>query len=390
MNILQIAYVFPPFLNVADGITHAAYQISSELVKRGHEVVVYTSDALDVHSNARINEVGSATTINGVSVYYFRSMLKWGTLIVTPSIIPLLQENLNRFDVIHVHSCISFQGFLTSLFAKKNKATYVLQAHGSVPRSQQRTIKYFYDRLFSFHMLRSASRVIALSQTEAEQCRNIGIPDERIEIIPNGIDLSEYANLPPKGSFRKKFCIGHDEKIILYLGRIHKVKGIDILVEAFADVLEMLQGVKLVIIGPDDGYLGEIERLIRVLKIKDNVLMLGPLYGTDKLEAYIDADVYVLPSRYETFPMSVLEAVACGTPVILTENCSVKEYFRDKVGLVVDPDSENLSQALLEILLNKRKQNTFRASSKTVIKRFNISETVSELEKVYEQIANIS
>lgn len=387
MRILQVAYVFPPTLNTADGITQSVYQISSELAKRGHEVVVYTSNALDVHSRERISKAKSVATINSVSVYYLPFVLRRGTVIVTPSIIPLLQKNLCKFDVIHIHSCISFQGFLASIFAKKNGVPYILQAHGSVPRSQQRVSKSFYDGLFSFSMLRNASKVIALNPTEAEQYKNIGIIEEKIEIIPNGIDISQYADLPSKGSFKKKFSIKDDEKIVLYLGRIHKIKGIDILAEAFANALEKLEDVKLVVVGPDNGYLGEFERLTKALKIEDNVLVTGALYARDKLEAYIDADVYVLPSRYETFPMSVLEAVACRSPVILSEKCGVAEYFGNKVGLVVKPDSKHLEEALLEMLLDQERQKIFRNNCRTVIDQFSISQTVSKLEKVYEELS---
>ena len=156
-------------------------------------------------------------------------------------------------------------------------------------------MKWVYDVLFGYRLLRDASKVIALSTVEAEQYRAMGVPEEKIAIIPNGIDLTEYANLPLKGSFKKKFGIDEDEKIVLYLGRIHKIKGIDILVRAFAEIIEKLDDVKLVIVGPDDGYLGEIETQIKSLNIKNKVLIPGPLYGEDKLAAYVDADVYVLP-----------------------------------------------------------------------------------------------
>ena len=117
------------------------------------------------------------------------------------------------------------------------------------------------------------------------------------------------------------------------------------------------------------------------------MLITGPLYGRDKLEANVDTDMYVLQSRYETFPMSVLEAVACGTPVILTENCGVVEYFRDKVGLAVKPDSNHLREVVLEMLLDQDKQKSFGENCKTVAERFNISKTVSKLEQVYHEVA---
>ena len=84
------------------------------------------------------------------------------------------------------------------------------------------------------------------------------LPEEKIAIIPNGIDLSEYVNLPPKGLFKKKLALDDNEKLVLYLGRVHRIKGVDFLVRAFADVVGKLGDVRLVIVGPDDGFLGEL------------------------------------------------------------------------------------------------------------------------------------
>lgn len=246
-------------------------------------------------------------------------------------------------------------------------------------------LKWIYDVLFGYRLLMDAARVIALNRVEAEQYKRMGVPEEKIAIIPNGIDLSEYAQLPPKGSFKKKHGIDEEEKIVLYLGRIHRIKGIDILVKAFADVVEKLDGVWLVVVGPDDGYLSQLKALTKALKIENNVLITGPLYDRDKLEAYVDANVYVLPSRYEIWGITVLEAIACGTPVILTENCVVAKYL-DKVGLIVKPDSDHLCEALLEMLLNRERQNTFRENCGATIEKFNISSTASKVEEVYEEV----
>ena len=89
------------------------------------------------------------------------------------------------------------------------------------------------------------------------------MPEEQIGIVPNGIDLSEYADLPPKGLFKKKFNIDRDKKVILYLGRIHKTKGNNIIVKPFIDIVKKLDNVKIVIIDPDEGYLKEIKALIK-------------------------------------------------------------------------------------------------------------------------------
>jgi glycosyltransferase involved in cell wall biosynthesis len=386
MKILQVIPYFPPAYAFG-GPVKAAYQISKELVKRGHEVVVYTTDAKNLDSRLNVEPV---KFVDGIKVHYVRNLslmlIKGSKLFITTEI-GLRAKEIREFDIVHLHEYRTYQNIIIHRYAKKYGVPYVLQAHGSLPRIMAKQwLKRIYDALFGYTLLRDASKVIALSGVEAEQYKGMNVPEEKIVTIPNGIDLSEYTNLPLKGCFREKFGIKGKEKIVLYLGRIHKIKGLDILVKAFAKVIEDLGDVRLVVVGPDDGYLNELKALINALKIEDNVLILDPLYGDDKLEAYVDADVYVLPSRYETFPMSLLEAVACGTPVILTKNCGVAEYFRDKVGLVVNPNSSRVREALIEMLLDQKRQDIFRENCKTVIEQFNISKTVSELEEVYEEI----
>jgi glycosyltransferase involved in cell wall biosynthesis len=365
------------------------YCISRELAKRGHSVIVYTSDMKDKYT--RLNS--GAEEIDGVRVYRFRSI---GTMLtrdmqvfVTPDIIPSLKDEGDSFDIVHIHEYRSFQNIFVHRYARKYGVPYVLNAHGSLPRIMaKRRLKWIYDIFFGYRLLRDASKVIAEGQEEAEQYKAMGVREEKIVVISNGIDLSEFSDLPPKGCFKKKFNIPEDKKIILYLGRIHKIKGIDFLVKAYAHLTKSMNfnDAILVIAGPDDGYLRETQALINSLKIDDIVLLTGPLYGRDKLEAYIDADVYVLPSRYENWGLTALEAVACGTPVILTENCGAAKYFKDKVGLVVKPDSSHLAEALLEMFLSQDKRELFRENGRTLIEKFSISEVVSELEKVYEEV----
>ena len=205
---------------------------------------------------------------------------------------------------------------------------YIVQAHGSVMPFYQKTwLKKLFDKLWGNNILKDASKVIALTETELEQYKKMGVREDKIEIIPNGINLSNYQNLPEKGEFKKKYGIDEDEKIILYLGRINKIKGIDMLIEAFSDISNDLKKIKLVIVGPDDGFLKYLKEMSIDLELSDRVLFTGPLYKENKLEAYRDAYVYVLPSVYEAFPNTVIESCACRTPVIITESCGISDII---------------------------------------------------------------
>jgi glycosyltransferase involved in cell wall biosynthesis len=388
MKILQVvgAY-YPPF--DSGGVAFAAHNVSKALAKRGHEVTVYTTNAL---SRDRLFQPKQTSYFqNGVNVCYFNNEVYKPSVQIyfSRELMAAIKESICSYDLVHVHEYRSYIALAIYHFATKAGIPYILQAHGELPRIKPRQeLKLVYDLFFGYRLLKGATRVIALNQTEAQQYSTMGVRREKIEIIPNGIELENFAELPSKGCFKKKFNIPEEKKIILYLGRIHKIKGIDFLVKAYARLTKNMKfdNTILVIAGPDDGYLSEIRSLMKSLKIDDKILLTGPLYGCFKLEAYIDADVYVLPSRYETFPMTILEAVACGTPVILTKNCGAAEYFRDKVGLVVEPDSNHLAEALFEILLDPDKQNMFKENCKSLAEKFSTTNVVSKLEKVCEDV----
>jgi glycosyltransferase involved in cell wall biosynthesis len=218
----------------------------------------------------------------------------------------------------------------------------------------------------------------------------MSIDQSKIEIVPNGIDMSKYENLPDKGIFRSKYGIQSNEKIVLYLGRIHRIKGIDVLIEAFSELIDKIERVRLVIVGPDDGFLPTLKAKIEELNIGQRIIFTGPLYGRDKLEAYVDANVYVLPSFYETFPVTVLEACACGTPVIVTDRCGISDIV-SKIGYVVKYDKEQLKEAIIVSLSDTGLRSRFEQESKNLIKeQFAWNTIVENFEEIYSRSANDS
>jgi len=390
MKILQICPIFPPYpQNFGSGVTNVVYHISKELVRRGHEVTVYTSTSLGLRK--KMYHVNNPTSVDGIEVHAFQYTLGYYTFFITPGIITAMRKNIRKFDVIHLHDNICFQSIICHHYAKRYNIPYILQTHGSPPRMVgERKFKWMLDIAFGSRILRDASKIIALTKTEDGQLKNIGVSEDKIEIVPNGIEISEYDNLPKRGDFRKKYAIRDDEKIILYLGRIHKIKGIDLLVNAFVDLVKELDDVRLVIVGGDSGFLSTLKKQINVLNIDDNILFTGPLYERDKLEAYVDADVYVLPSVYETFPVTVLEAMACGTPVIVTDRCGIANIL-DKVGCVVEYDKDQLRVAILKILSDEGLKRRFGDDcKKLVVEEFGWSAIIMQIEKVYKNATSVT
>ncbi len=294
--------------------------------------------------------------VDGVLVKRYAVLLRVAGYWFCPSMLKDLLEV--EADLIHANCARSFQLDLTSLVCKIKKIPLIVQSRGAVgsyrvENIMSRGVRFLH--LLHNHILRfslkQADKVIALTQAEAKQYTSFGVAEEKIEVIPNMIDLSEFNNLPKSKEFRKKYDIKDEEKVILYLGRIHKLKGVDILIDAFARIRKEMDDVKLIIVDPNSEYSSFCKNLVKKIAIDEDVLFTGPLYNNDKLEAYVDADVCVVPSRYETFPMTLFEAYACGKPVIASKLGGLKDLIiNEATSLLVEPaNAEQLAKTMLSV-----------------------------------------
>jgi len=384
MKILQVTSFFRPSWE-AGGPPRAVYEISKRLVKRGHDVTVYTTDGFKYRLNVEKNK---PVDVDGIRVYYFRNLSNYITrkwVLPIPYYVPIVaRRELKDFDIIHIHEYRTVLTLATYSYAKKYNIPYVLQARGSIlPFFAKKKLKRFFDRVWGKRILKDVSKAFALTNIEAEQYKKMDIKENKIEIVPNGIDLSEYTHLPEKGKFRRKYGIKDDEKIILYLGRIHKIKGVDLLVSTFTDLIKEINNVRLVIVGPDDGFLPILKKQIKNLDVNEEILFAGPLYRRNKLEAYVDADMFVLPSRYEAFPNTLLEAFACGLPVITTNRCGIADIVK-RAGLIVEFDRKQLKDAIFKVLSDEGLRRRFGEEGKELIKeKFKWDTIVKKIENIY-------
>ena len=372
MKILQVIPFFGPQFG---GSFVSTYNLSVELSKKGHDVTIITTDF------EYDEKCGNNIKRNGVKVITFHCVINLGFFLFSPSMKKWLSKNLKDFDIIHLQTFRSYQNNLIHSYSKKFNVPYLLQARGSIPRNVQKTLlKRMYDNFWGYNLINDASTLIALSENELKQYIEMGADPKKIKIVPNGKDLSKFNNLPEWGNFRTKYEIEKKEKIILYLGQIHKIKGISMLISAFADLLNDIDNSKLVIVGPDRGFLNNLKKQVDKLKINDSVLFVGPLYMQDKLEAFIDADVYVLPSKREGFPNTILESCLCRTPVIATNGCGITDFV-NKIGYTVDYDKKQLRNAIFKVLNQEDELKEDRR--RLVMENFSIDKTVDEIINIY-------
>jgi glycosyltransferase involved in cell wall biosynthesis len=376
MKILQVSNFLAP---VHGGSAEVPCQLSKALAVREHDVIIYTS---------RLNLNKNPNQITGPRIVAFSTWLNLASFDITPGLIKKAREEIRNVDVIHLHNYRTFQNIVVQHYAKKYGIPYIVQAHGSLTTYFQKgLLKKIFDLIWGRDLLRNAIKVFAVTAAEARQYGSLGVTIDKIEVVPHGVDLTEYDDRIEKGEFKNKYHLSDDQKIVLYLGRIHKMKGLDLLSEAYADLYGMRNDVKLVIAGPDDGYLSSLKKLVSELEIADGVIFAGPLYGRDKIQAYTDADVYVLPSSYEIFGITILEAWACRKPVIVTDRCGLADVVQGRAGLVVSYDKNKLRNALVEMLDSPQMRLEFGSQGRKLVEeRYNWPEIALQVERIYDGI----
>jgi glycosyltransferase involved in cell wall biosynthesis len=250
-------------------------------------------------------------------------------------------------------------------------------------------LKRLYHETLGKRMLQGASRVIATSDQEREEFLEGGIPDSRIVVRRNGIEIP--SQFPPAGAFRDQWKIARDAKLVLFLGRLVSKKSPDLMLEVFSQWNQRGNGSRgsvLVMAGPDegDGFRQRLETQASQMGLTGRVLFTGPLYGDAKWAAYRDADVFVLPSQNENFGNTAAEAVACGTPVLVTDRCGIAPLVDQRAGLVVPHDCAALENGLARILEDPALSARLRAASKGVAGSLGWAEPLAQMESLYREL----
>ncbi len=383
MRILQLFDFFSPH---GGGTVDLLYKLSRALAQRGHKVVIYTSDfKLD---QEYIN------SLRGVKVYAFHSWLSLARGYLTPGMITEAKGKLKDFDIIHLHCFRSFQNIVIHHYARKYGVPYVLDTHGSLPRMHGKRnfkwlLKWLFDVAFGHRLLRDASKVIAETEVGVNEYKEFGVNQGKIVLIPPPFPIEEFSQLPPPGLFRGKFNI-EDKRIIMFLGRIHWIKGLDFLVESFSKFAQSRSDVILVIVGNDDGYKPNLERLIDRLSLSDRVLFTGFLGGDEKLSALVDADVVVQTSRYEQGAWVPFEAILCNTPIIVSSNSGAGEDVKkaDAGYLVEYGNKLDLRDKIQYVLDNPSEaQNKAQKAKEYIRSNLSLDKEIEKYEQLYKEVS---
>lgn len=327
-------------------------ELCRALARRGHEVTLYTTNfdvagVLDVPTH-------EAVAADGFTIHYFPvgHPRRWK---YSRGLWQAVRDRVAGFDVVHIHHLYLFHNVVAGHYCRKYRVPYVVSIHGALDpfiRRQGRVKKAVYHFLLENRTLNHAAAIHYTAQQEREmahQALKIRAPGV---VVPWGLNMEEYVAPPPRGRFRARHPeIGH-KQMILFLSRINVVKGLDLLARSYGMIARQRPDVHLVIAGPDnEGYGRQVREWLADAGVLDRVTFTGMLRGEEKLAALRDADLFVLPSYAESFGIVVVEAMACGLPVVITNKVNIwQEVAQAQAGRVVDCDALQLASALLPLL----------------------------------------
>ena len=385
MNILQVTLGFYPASGWG-GPTKIVYENSRELIKRGHNVSVYCTNLIDKRNYIKKGTFESQ--IDGIRVVYFHTLRipNWpGTLgpIYLPDLPRILNEEGGLFDIIQINGYRNILDLQITDWARKHNKPFIIQPHGVFPIIiNSHLIKSAYDIFFGNTELKGVSAVIALQASEKQQALQYGISEDLIHIIPNGLNINSQINVAKRGEFRKKYDIPQKSCLLLFLGRINKKKGTDLLIEALSQITDL--DCYLAIVGPDDGQLDEVNSLIKKYSLEKRVRLTGLLSGNDIAAAYFDSDIFVLPCRTDTFPTTIMEACYYKIPMIITDGCESADLVKDRVADVVPPNPKYIAESIRKLSTNKSLYKKYKNNCpKLMQEKFSIDFTVDCLEELY-------
>jgi glycosyltransferase involved in cell wall biosynthesis len=397
MRILNVTETYAPFFEFG-GPPVKVRALSEGLARRGHTVTVLTADwglekrlqAQEGHVTGERSPFGWRREENGVQAIYLPTWLRYRAVSWNPAVKRYCRVRLKDFDVVHIFGMYDLLGPAVGAACRKRGVRYVVEPIGMfVPIVRNLWLKRMYHLAWGRRLLQRADAVIATSSQEVEELRAGGVSREKIVLRRNGVEVP--AQWPERGAFRKAQGISPDEKLVLFLGRLSSKKSPDLLLRAFAELSGDLRGIPMMVVfaGPDEGSMKEqLEEMAEQLGVRSKVRFTGPIFDQAKWAAYRDADVFVLPSQNENFGNTVAEAVAAGTPVVVTEQCGIAPLLADEAGLVVPHDAAALREGLRRIFSEAELRERLSAGCRKVTLRLGWDEPVSDMETLYARVVS--
>jgi glycosyltransferase involved in cell wall biosynthesis len=348
------------------------------LLAAGHDVTVATTDVLD---ERRRTAPDTPSLPPGATVVRFPNRshrLAMRTSAWTPrGWLPWIRANAASFDVIHLHDIYSVLSAGAAGAAIRADVPFVLQPHGSAAITAARSkplAKRAFMRLWGNRTFAHAAAVLYAGEHERGVLSAAGVPEDRLVLSPPPLELPEVADATPASA-----------PTIAYLGRLDRIKGIDRLLRAVALARRDVPDLRLEIMGPGERERPALERLAAELGLGEAAAFRGMVSAEEKLRALGAAQLFALLSHSEGLPVAAIEAMACGTPVVLSEGCNLPEAH-DRAGVVVSGEPAPTAAAIVALLGDGPRRARLAAGALEFADCFRADRVTADLGSLYAAI----
>jgi glycosyltransferase involved in cell wall biosynthesis len=297
----------------------------------------------------------------------------------------------NSQVILHTHNLWNYIPYISNIMSKRYNIPLVLAIRGSLYKwslSQGKLQKRIAWRLFQKQALQNASCIHVTEIKELEAVRDLGITT-LIAIVPNGINLDEFKNIKTKKDSKQSLGLDSEKNYILFMSRIHPIKGLEYLVNSWVKIAVKYQNWDLLIVGPqyDEKYIKYIKNTISKHSLTHRVTFTGMITGEKRVDAFSASDLFVLPSHTENFGIAIAEAMTAKLPVITTHGTPWQEIEKYNAGWWIELNQSNINTALNEALAcSKEELKQKGLNGFELIQKYEWKYQAKKMKQVYEWI----
>ena len=359
-----------------------AYDQAIWLQKEWYDITVITTDALDTSS--RIKKMKE--TIDWLKIYRFKNisnkLAKFHNIHLPLWMNKRLKQNIQNYNIVHIHDILNIPAILWSKIARKNKIKYFLHPHGTLSdtriKSRKSIIKETLLKVFS-KMMNWANWIFALTKQEEKEISKY-TKNKNIFNLPNWLDLKEFEDIE-KTDLRKKYKLNKDCTIFTFLWRIQYIKWLDIAFKLLSEYNKTNTNRIYLIIWPDEWEKDKLVALAKKLWIDDKIIWFGMTSWKEKLSLLASGDIFLFTSRAEGFPMTILEALACWLPAFISTWCNLPKIELAECGRVVV--NKNIKENLKKLEAIIKEKERYKKNIKDFLWNYEIKNLLKLLINYY-------
>ncbi len=389
---MRVLHVIPSLSARTGGPPVAVVESALALRDCGIEPTIFASDMAASAAAGSRRRIASHELPRGAAELDVRlfPVLPPGRLVFSPAMFVELQRAVRDFDVVHIHSLFLFPQFAAWRAARRAGVPYIVSPRGALDpylRRRNATVKAIAEAAWQRRFLEGAALLHLTSEEEARQADDVAPRVPRV-VVPNGVRWSEYERLPSADAFRRQRLDGSAAPVVLFLGRIARKKGIDLLIRAFAATRRQAGDAWLVIAGPDDdGLTRPLGALALHEGVADRVVFAGMLRGEEKLAALAAADVWALPSRGENFGNAVVEAMAASRAVLVSPEVNIAtDIAAAGAGIVAERSVDAFAERIVRLLGDEAGRAALGAAARVFAERYDWARVSPRLAAMYESV----